>query len=107
MYLDECKAGGASIHPAADGAWIAFKDADFAQGAVEFQGLVSSATGGSLEIRTGGRTGKLAGTLEIPAGSATQEWKSLSVLVGIEAGNTDVYLIFSGEVLLSRFHFSA
>ncbi|MEC0172066.1 glycoside hydrolase family 3 protein [Paenibacillus graminis] len=107
VYLDECKAGGASIHPAADGAWIAFKDADFAQGAVEFQGLVSSATGGSLEIRTGGRTGKLAGTLEIPAGSATQEWKSLSVLVGIEAGNTDVYLIFSGEVLLSRFHFSA
>ncbi|QQZ58604.1 glycoside hydrolase family 3 C-terminal domain-containing protein [Paenibacillus sonchi] len=107
VYLDECKAGGASIHPAADGAWIAFKDVDFAQGAAEFQGLVSSATGGSLEIRTGGPAGKLAGKLEIPAGGVIQDWKSQSVLVGIDAGKTDVYLIFGGEVLLSRFHFSA
>ncbi|WP_379160010.1 glycoside hydrolase family 3 C-terminal domain-containing protein [Paenibacillus sp. sgz5001063] len=107
VFLDECKAGGASIHPTADGAWIAFKDAAFAQGAAEFQGLVSSAKGGSVEIRTGGPAGKLAATLVIPSGSNLQEWKSLSVPVSIEAGNTDVYLIFSGEVLLSRFHFSA
>ncbi|OKP88210.1 beta-glucosidase [Paenibacillus sp. P3E] len=107
VFLDECKAGGASIHPTADGAWIAFKDAAFAQGAGEFQGLVSSAKGGSVEIRTGGPAGKLAGTLVIPAGGTLQEWKSLSVPVIMEAGNTDVYLIFRGEVLLSRFHFSA
>ncbi|MNR65402.1 Carbohydrate binding module (family 6) [compost metagenome] len=60
-----------------------------------------------MEIRTGGPAGKLAGTLEIPAGGTLQVWQSLSVPVAIEAGNTDVYLIFGGEVLLSRFHFSA
>ncbi|OKP97194.1 glycoside hydrolase family 3 protein [Paenibacillus sp. P46E] len=107
VFLDECKAGGASIHPTADGAWIAFKDAAFAQGATEFQGLVSSAKGGSVEIRTGGLAGNLAGTLVIPASGTLQEWKSLSVPVSMRAGNTDVYMIFSGEVLLSRFHFNA
>ncbi|WP_019912553.1 glycoside hydrolase family 3 protein [Paenibacillus sp. HW567] len=106
VYLDECKAGGAAIHPLADGAWIAFKDVQFDKGATVFRGLVSSVKGGSIEIRTGGPSGKLAGSLEIPSGGGLQEWKSLNVLVGIEDGNTDVYLSFTGEVLLSRFNFS-
>ncbi|XGZ07000.1 hypothetical protein ACDZ28_16475 [Paenibacillus sp. RS8] len=26
VFLDECKAGGASVHPVKEGAWIAFND---------------------------------------------------------------------------------
>ncbi|AIQ16720.1 beta-glucosidase [Paenibacillus sp. FSL H7-0357] len=106
VYLDECKAGGASVHPTGEGAWIAFKDVEFGQGTATFHALVSSVTGGSIEIRTEGPAGQLAATLEVPAGESLQQWQTLSVQAEIEAGGNDVYLVFKGETLLNRFHFS-
>ncbi|CAH1207439.1 hypothetical protein PAECIP111892_02894 [Paenibacillus auburnensis] len=106
VYLDECKAGGASVHPVQDGAWIAFNNVQFADGAAAFEALVSSVSGGSIEVRTGSPTGKLAATLEVPAGGGLQEWQQLSAIAGVDAGTTDVFLLFAGEVLLSRFQFT-
>ncbi|AIQ51517.1 glycoside hydrolase family 3 protein [Paenibacillus sp. FSL R7-0331] len=105
VYLDECKAGGASIHPVQDGAWIAFHNAAFTDGAAAFEALVSSSRGGSIEVRTGSPSGKLAAALQIPAGGQ-QEWHSLTADAGVDAGTADVFLIFTGEVLLSRFKFT-
>ncbi|NOU79096.1 carbohydrate-binding protein [Paenibacillus sp. LMG 31459] len=105
VFLDECKAGGASVHPVKDGAWIAFNNVQFAKGAAGVEVLVSSVKGGSIEVRTGSPSGKLAATLEIPAGEA-QKWHSQSAIAGVDAGTDDVYLVFTGEVLLSRFQFT-
>lgn len=105
VYLDECKFGGASIHPAKDGAWIAFKDVSFDHGAVGFEALISSTKGGDIEIRTGSPAGKLVGTLSVPSGGELQQWNIHTGEVSVEAGTTDVYFIFNGEVLLSRVQF--
>ncbi|NQX45543.1 glycoside hydrolase family 3 C-terminal domain-containing protein [Paenibacillus tritici] len=105
VFLDECKAGGASVHPVKDGAWIAFHNVQFAEGAAGIELLVSSSQGGGIEVRTGGPSGKLAATLAVPAGEA-QSWHSQSALAGVDAGTADVYLVFKGEVLLSRVLFT-
>lgn len=104
VYLDECKAGGASVHPLQDGAWISFHNVQITKGAAAVEALVSSTSGGSIEVRTGGPAGKLAATLQIPAG-AQQEWHSLTADAGVDAGTADVFLVFTGDVLLSRFKF--
>lgn len=105
VYLDECIAGGASIHPVKEGAWIAFNDVSFDQGAVSFEALVSSAKGGSIEIRTGSPIGTLVGTLTVPSGEL-QQWSTITSEVTIQLETTDIYLIFKGEVLISRFQFN-
>jgi beta-glucosidase len=106
VYLDECKAGGASIHPVKEGAWITFNDVLFDHGAVAFEAVVSSTKGGSIEIRTGSTTGKLVGTLNVPSGGVLQQWSTLTGEVSVEPGTADVYVVFNGEVLLSRFQFN-
>ncbi|CAH1058422.1 glycoside hydrolase family 3 protein [Paenibacillus pseudetheri] len=106
VYLDECKAGGASVHPVKEGAWIAFNDVLFDHGAVAIEALVSSAKGGSIEIRTGSAAGKLVGTVTVPSGGVLQQWSTLTGEVSVEPGTTDVYVVFNGEVLLSRFQFN-
>lgn len=106
VYLDECKAGGASVHPVKEGAWIAFNDVLFDHGAVAIEALVSSAKGGSIEIRTGSAAGKLVGTVNIPSGGVLQQWSTLKGEVSVETGTSDVYVVFNGEVLLSRFQFN-
>ncbi|MNV77034.1 Arabinoxylan arabinofuranohydrolase precursor [compost metagenome] len=106
VYLDECKAGGASVHPVKEGAWIAFNDVLFDHGAVAIEALVSSAKGGSIEIRTGSAAGKLVGTVNIPSGGVLQQWSTLKGEVSVEMGTSDVYVVFNGEVLLSRFQFN-
>lgn len=106
VYLDECKVGGASVHPVKEGAWIAFNDVLFDHGAVAIEALVSSAKGGSIEIRTGSAAGKLVGTVNIPSGGVLQQWSTLKGEVSVETGTSDVYVVFNGEVLLSRFQFN-
>ncbi|WNS46786.1 glycoside hydrolase family 3 C-terminal domain-containing protein [Paenibacillus sp. MMS20-IR301] len=105
VFLDECKAGGASVHPVKDGAWIAFNNVEFAEGAAGIEALVSSVKGGSIEVRTGSPAGEPAATLEVPAGTA-QEWHSHSAAAALAAGTADVYLVFTGDVLLSRVQFT-
>ncbi|MEK4235571.1 glycoside hydrolase family 3 C-terminal domain-containing protein [Paenibacillus sp. FSL H7-0714] len=106
VYLDECKAGGASVHPVKEGAWIAFNDVLFDHGAVAFEALVSSAKGGSIEIRTGSAAGKLVGTVTVPSGGVLQQWSTLKGEVSVETGTSVVYVVFNGEVLISRFQFN-
>ncbi|OME71413.1 beta-glucosidase [Paenibacillus odorifer] len=106
VYLDECKAGGASVHPVKEGAWIAFNDVLFDHGAVAIEALVSSAKGGSIEIRTGSSAGKLVGTVTVPSGGVLQQWSTLKGEVSVETGTSDVYVVFNGEVLISRFQFN-
>lgn len=106
VYLDECKVGGASVHPVKEGAWIAFNDVLFDHEAVAIDALVSSAKGGSIEIRIGSAAGKLVGTVTVPSGGVLQQWSTLKSEVSVETGTCDVYIVFNGEVLLSRFQFN-
>ncbi|ETT72475.1 glycoside hydrolase family protein [Paenibacillus sp. FSL R7-277] len=105
VFLDECKAGGAAVHPVKEGAWIAFHNVRFAEGAAGVEMLVSSVQGGVVEVRTGSPSGKLAAMLAVPA-DGEQQWHSQSAIADIDAGITDVYLVLQGEVLLSRVQFT-
>lgn len=105
VFLDECRAGGAAVHPVKDGAWIAFHNVRLDQGAAGVEVLVSSMKGGTVEVRTVSPSGKLAATLAVPAGGE-QQWRSQSAIADVEAGITAVYVVFKGEVLLSRVGFT-
>ncbi|WP_379136335.1 glycoside hydrolase family 3 C-terminal domain-containing protein [Paenibacillus sp. sgz500958] len=103
VYLDECKAGGASVRPKEDGAWIGFKDVQLENGVSRFHAWVSSVTGGSIEIRMNEPEGPLAGTLKVSAGLKPQQWNELSASIVPDLQATSIYLVFHGDVLLSRF----
>jgi beta-glucosidase len=106
VYLDECKAGGASVRPKEEGAWIAFEDVQFSGDVSRIEALVSSTTGGSIEVRVNGPEGLLAGTLTVTGAVEAQQWAQVEAPVTVDGKVSAIYLVFRGEVLLSRFEFS-
>jgi len=106
VYLDECTAGGASVRPKRDGAWIMFKDVQLARGITAMKALISSTGGGRIEIRLNGPDGILAGSIEAGESRVRQQWNEVEVPVLLEEAVSSLYLVFHGGVLLSRFAFN-
>ncbi|WP_340007629.1 carbohydrate-binding protein [Paenibacillus sp. FSL K6-0276] len=70
------------------------------------RGTRNVAKGGTIEIRTGSPAGKLVGTVTVPSGGVLQQWNTLTGEVSAQPGTVDVYVVFNGELLLSRFQFN-
>ena len=103
VYLDECKAGGASVRPKRDGAWISFEDVALSSGITHIKALVSSTTGGSVEIRQNGPEGTLAGEIKVSDHKESQQWSEVTAPLTLNGEVYSLYFIFRGEVLLSKF----
>ncbi|MDQ0192055.1 glycoside hydrolase family 3 protein [Paenibacillus wynnii] len=103
VYLDECKAGGASVRPREEGAWISFEDVQLSSGITQIKALVSSTKGGSIELRVNEPEGTLAGTVELSGNTEPQKWNEVIAPVVIDGEVSRLYLVFRGEVLLSKF----
>ncbi|MCL6605217.1 MAG: glycoside hydrolase family 3 C-terminal domain-containing protein [Paenibacillus sp.] len=103
VYLDECKAGGASVRPKEEGAWISFEDVQLSGGITQIKALVSSTKGGSIELRVNEPEGTLAGTVEVSGHAEPQQWSEVISPVAFEGELSRLYLVFRGEVLLSKF----
>jgi arabinoxylan arabinofuranohydrolase len=80
-----------------NGDWIRLLGVDFDNGATKFEARVASGSnGGSIEIRTGSRTGPIVGTLEVPSTDGWDTWQTLTTdLTGL-SGVHDLYFVFRG-----------
>ncbi|KGE18699.1 glycoside hydrolase family 3 protein [Paenibacillus wynnii] len=103
VYLDECKAGGASVRPKEEGAWISFEDVQLSGGIKQIKAWVSSTKGGCIEVRMNEPDGTLAGTVEVSGTTEPQQWNEVIAPVAFDGAVSRLYLVFRGEVLLSKF----
>jgi arabinoxylan arabinofuranohydrolase len=93
--------------------WVSLKGVDFATGAAKFVVRAASASaGGSIEIRTGGNTGTLAGTCNIGATGSITTWEDIECDVSVSAGVKDsLTLVFKGtgtdQFRVSKYIFKA
>lgn len=87
---------------AATGSWVQVKGASFDRGAAQFTLTASSETGGAVRVVTGGQKGSVACEFTIPAGTAETE---ITVPCAAIEGETDVYLLFAGDVTAAWWQF--
>ncbi|QYR24226.1 glycoside hydrolase family 3 C-terminal domain-containing protein [Paenibacillus sp. sptzw28] len=110
VYLDESKEGGTCIRPSVPaGAWIGFTDAEWSRGSYSFEGRLSGGPdGGRIEVRFGSPDANPAGFAELGSVRQGQDWQTVSFEIGEAPGTKqDVYLVLSGDIILSRFRFTA
>ncbi|WP_214107741.1 glycoside hydrolase family 3 protein [Acrocarpospora catenulata] len=94
--LDESKASGTAVG-FTSGDWIAFKDSDLRAPAALTAG-VASVGGGSLQVRLGSPTGRLLGTLTVPATGDRYAYTTATVPLAKANGPQDVYLVGTGDL---------
>ena len=87
--------------------YIRVRDVDFGgDGTSKFTASVSSRyDGGSIEIRTDGKDGKLIGTLRVPYIGEWDKWVKLATPVEKTKGIHDLYFIFKGKQPQQLFNF--
>ncbi|MBC6465819.1 glycoside hydrolase family 3 C-terminal domain-containing protein [Actinomadura alba] len=103
--VDESKARGDSVGRTDAGDWIKFADADLSRAPKRFTARVAKAGAGdtSIQIRLGGPTGRLAGTVNVPSTGDPYAYRDVTAAVTGAAGRQDVYLVFGGDLRLSSF----
>ncbi|MFD0523673.1 glycoside hydrolase family 3 protein [Paractinoplanes durhamensis] len=100
--LDESKASGTSVGPAAAGDWIAFKDVALGNPGT-FTAQVAALTNTTIEVRLGSPTGKLLGTAPVTATGDVYRYATVRTQLAKASGHQDVYLVFGDALRLSTF----
>ncbi|GAA1006958.1 beta-glucosidase [Acrocarpospora pleiomorpha] len=95
--VDETKPTGTAVGGTVTGDWIAFKDADL-RGPAAITAGVSSVAGGSIQVRLGSPTGRLIGTVPVPATGDVYSWTTATAPLTRTTGTQDVYLVFTGDL---------
>ncbi|MEO3862780.1 carbohydrate-binding protein, partial [Acrocarpospora sp. B8E8] len=95
--VDETKPTGTAVGGTVTGDWIAFKDADL-RGPAAITAGVSSVAGGSIQVRLGSPTGRLIGTVPVPATGDVYFWTTATAPLTRTTGTQDVYLVFTGDL---------
>ncbi|SDK47052.1 glycoside hydrolase family 3 protein [Sediminibacillus albus] len=87
------------------GDWLAFENVKFPKGISELKVRVASQeNGGTIELRLDDpQSGKLAGTVNVPATGGLQNWETVTTDVRKLAGKHDVYLTFKGNFTFDAF----
>ncbi|GAA3444223.1 glycoside hydrolase family 3 protein [Planomonospora venezuelensis] len=93
--VDETKASGDAVE-AASGEWIAFEDADLGRGATGITLGVAATAASSVEVRRGSPTGRLLGTVQVPATGGLYRWGTAAAPIAGASGKQDLYLVFRG-----------
>ena len=105
VYLDECVEGGSGVVSRQD-AWVTYEDADFPEGAAEFEARVAGDRGGRIEILFAGPdVRQTAGRVEFEPASGTGSWRTVSGRVELPAGRHDVTLRLSPGISVGWFRF--
>nr|WP_099093112.1 glycoside hydrolase family 3 protein [Paenibacillus yonginensis] len=104
VLLGECREDGSAVEVKTQSGWIAFKDAEFGDGASTVKLRAASRTAGAAEIRLQGPHGPLAGRAELTAGGA-QEWRAYTAELSGVSGRQDIYIVLTGQTSLSTFQF--
>ncbi|WP_248958820.1 glycoside hydrolase family 3 protein [Sphaerisporangium perillae] len=101
--VDEAKAAGDAVGGTATGDWISFKDADLRTGATGVTAGVAATAAGKIEVRLDSPTGKLLGTLQVPATGGVYSYTSVTAPLTTSKGVHDVYLVFTGDLRIKDF----
>ncbi|SDF45266.1 Carbohydrate binding module (family 6) [Lentzea fradiae] len=89
--------GGMNLSHLNNGDYVKLKNVAFGNGARTFTARVASTVAGSsIEVRSGGPTGALAGTCSVPNTGNWQTWTTVSCAVNGLTGTRDLYLRFTG-----------
>jgi beta-glucosidase len=106
--VDETKPSGDAVGAGA-GAWIAFAGADFGAGGVRgitMRAAKESEGATTVQVRLGGPSGRLAGTVNVPSTGGRYAYRDLTAAIGGVTGRQDVYLVFGGDVRIGSFSFT-
>ncbi|MEU8035165.1 glycoside hydrolase family 3 C-terminal domain-containing protein [Streptosporangium sp. NPDC049078] len=103
--VDETKVRGDAVGASA-GEWISFEDADLRAGVTGVRLGVAATAASSVEIRLGSPTGRLAGTVRVPATGGTYSWATATAPVSAVRGAQDVYLVFRGALRIKDVTFT-
>ncbi|WP_068921344.1 glycoside hydrolase family 3 protein [Planobispora rosea] len=95
--VDETKASGDAVE-AAPGEWIAFSGADLGRGVTGVTLGVATDTAASVEVRLGSPTGRLVGTVAVPATGGIYRWSTATAALARTSGRHDVYLVARGDL---------
>lgn len=89
--------GGMNVGWIENGDWIRVKGVAFGSGATSFTARVASAgSGGTIELRLDGPTGRVVSSCHVPVTGGWQSWTSASCPVSGATGTHDLYLKFTG-----------
>ncbi|WP_238412905.1 glycoside hydrolase family 3 protein [Saccharothrix deserti] len=102
--VDTTKERGTAVGATAAGQWIAFKDVNLGRSARSLSARVANADAPTtVEVRLGGPTGRLVGTLAVPTTADKYSWTSVSTPLRDATGRQDVYLVFAGKTRIDEF----
>ncbi|HEY0892002.1 MAG TPA: discoidin domain-containing protein [Cellvibrio sp.] len=88
--------GGSNIGWIDDGDWVAFNNVNFGTGVNKVTARVATNTaGGTIEMRLGGVSGSLIGTIAVANTGGWQNWVTKTANVSA-MGTQDLYLVFKG-----------
>jgi beta-glucosidase len=105
LLADESKQRGTAVATDTAGGWILFADAALGRGAATFTASVAKATpgAGTIEVRLGSPTGRLAGTVSVPSTGDVYAYTTVTGSLSRATGTRDVYLVFGSDLRLSTF----
>jgi beta-glucosidase len=98
--VDETKAGGDAVG-ARKGDWVKFAGASL--DATTFTARTAATEAGTVEIRLGSPTGRLAGTARVAPTGGVYSYATTTAALHGATGRHDVYLVFGGDLRLSTF----
>ena len=104
--VDETRARGDAVAPAARGAWIAFRGVDFGPGAGQVVARVSRSRLGEAAIRLR-VDGRPIGRLRVPSTGDRYDWATVSAPVRAPAGVHDLVVGFDGQANLASLRFTS
>jgi len=97
--------GGSGIGYIENGNYLVFKNIDFGNGANSFNARIAGQSSTNIQLRLGGPSGSLIGTLSMSPTGSWDVYEEQSCNVSNARGVNDLYLVFSGPVNIDWFTF--
>ncbi len=101
--VDTSKERGTAVASTAPGQWISFEDVDLGRSSRSLAARVANPDAPTtVEVRLGGPTGRLVGTLAVPTTADKYSWTTVSSPLRGATGRQDVYLVFTGKARIDN-----
>ncbi|GAB2967442.1 glycoside hydrolase family 3 protein [Saccharothrix stipae] len=101
--VDTTKERGTAVASTAPGQWISFDDVDLGRRSRSLTARVANPDAPTTaEVRLGGPTGRLVGTLAVPTTADKYSWTEVSTPLRDATGRQDVYLVFTGKARIDN-----
>ncbi|MFD1147544.1 glycoside hydrolase family 3 protein [Saccharothrix hoggarensis] len=101
--VDTTRERGTAVAATAAGQWVSYEDVDLGRSARSLSVRVANPDAPTtVEVRLGGPTGRLVGTVAVPTTADKYSWTAVSTPLRGAAGRQDVYLVFTGKARIDN-----